>query len=383
MRRTSGGRASWCIPGGRARTCPEGLLVDTDLRWLLLSNLARLGLAGEAEIAAEQQRDPSVTGAEQAAGSRAAQPTAAAKAEAWRLAVETDEITNTVHQAICLSFWLRGQDEALLPYVDRYFAAAEDISALRGVWADKGGVLRKNALRWLFPWPMDKQAFLDRLDPWLTGAPLSDAARRVVDERRDDLVRALRCQAGRVTGRAGNSDFRGDDDAGHREREFDAPDLLGFLGKRTIAGVEAYAVEAGRQRYARTVCLTHGPGMVGAGLDRTDPAGDHAVGPDGPGRGCRSGPSAVRRRCAGPDHRRTPEPVRAAAAAGREPARAAGAGHGRRGRDGLPDHDRAAGLSGRRCDLRGQAGGRVRGAGGPARPGPDPAVPHRRRPRGR
>ena len=32
-----------------------------------------------------------MTGAEQAAGARAAQPTAAAKAEAWRLAVETDE----------------------------------------------------------------------------------------------------------------------------------------------------------------------------------------------------------------------------------------------------------------------------------------------------
>jgi aminopeptidase N len=174
---------------------PEGLLIDTDLRWLLVANLSRLGLVGEAEIAAEQERDASVTGAEQAAGSRAAQPTAAAKAEAWRLAVETDEITNTVHQAICLSFWLRGQDEVLLPYVDRYFAAAEDISALRGVWADKGGVLRKNALRWLFPWPVDKQAFLDRLDPWLTSAPLSDAARRVIDERRDDLVRALRCQA--------------------------------------------------------------------------------------------------------------------------------------------------------------------------------------------
>ena len=131
-----------------------------------------------------------------AAGARAAQPTAAAKAEAWRLAVESDEITNTVHQAICLSFWLRGQDGVLLPYVDRYFAAAEDISALRGVWADRGGALRKNALRWLFPWPVDKQAFLDRLDRWLAGAALSDAARRIVDERRDDLVRALRCQAG-------------------------------------------------------------------------------------------------------------------------------------------------------------------------------------------
>jgi AraC family transcriptional regulator, regulatory protein of adaptative response / DNA-3-methyladenine glycosylase II len=45
-------------------------------------------------------------------------------------------------------------------------------------------------------------------------------------------------------------------------REFDAPGLLGFLGKRTIAGVEAYAVEPGRLRYARTVGLPHGPGMV-------------------------------------------------------------------------------------------------------------------------
>jgi aminopeptidase N len=175
---------------------PEGLVLDADLRWLLLANLARLGLVGETEIAAEQERDPSVTGSEQAAGARAAQPTAAAKAEAWRLAVESDEITNTVHQAICLAFWLRGQDELLLPYVDRYFATAEDISALRGVWADKGAALRKNVLRWLFPWPLDKQAFVDRLDPWLAAAPLSDAARRIIAERRDDLLRALRCQTG-------------------------------------------------------------------------------------------------------------------------------------------------------------------------------------------
>ena len=131
-------------------------MLDADLRWLLLANLARLGPVGEAEIAAEQERDPSVTGAEQAAGSRAAQPTAAAKAEAWRLAVETDEITNTVHQAICLSFWQRGQDEVLLPYVDRYFAAAEDISAARGL--GRQGVAAQERAPLALPWPLDKQA---------------------------------------------------------------------------------------------------------------------------------------------------------------------------------------------------------------------------------
>ena len=64
--------------------------VDTDLRWLLVDNLARLGRIDEAGIAAEEERDTSITGAEQAAGARAARPTAAAKAEAWRLAVEED-----------------------------------------------------------------------------------------------------------------------------------------------------------------------------------------------------------------------------------------------------------------------------------------------------
>lgn len=43
---------------------------------------------------------------------------------------------------------------------------------------------------------------------------------------------------------------------------FAAPELLGFLGSRTIAGVETYAVEGGRPRYARTLRLPQGPGML-------------------------------------------------------------------------------------------------------------------------
>ena len=43
---------------------------------------------------------------------------------------------------------------------------------------------------------------------------------------------------------------------------FSAAALLGFLGRRTIAGVEAYAVTDGQVRYARTVRLAHGPGLI-------------------------------------------------------------------------------------------------------------------------
>ena len=53
----------------------------------------------------------------------------------------------------------------LEPYIDRYFATAEDISASRGVWATKGTTLRKSVLRNLFPWPADLRGFLDPARP--------------------------------------------------------------------------------------------------------------------------------------------------------------------------------------------------------------------------
>jgi AraC family transcriptional regulator, regulatory protein of adaptative response / DNA-3-methyladenine glycosylase II len=43
---------------------------------------------------------------------------------------------------------------------------------------------------------------------------------------------------------------------------FDAVALLSFLGRRTVAGVETYAAERGRLRYARTLHLSHGPGLL-------------------------------------------------------------------------------------------------------------------------
>ena len=137
----------------RPRRARRAWSIDRDLRWLLVGQLARLGRIDEAGIDAEQARDNSSTGAELAAGARAARPTAEAKAEAWRLACETDEVTNSVQSAICVSFGQRGQDDVLAPYVEPYLAMVEDASALRGVWATKGEALRTTAVRNLFPVP--------------------------------------------------------------------------------------------------------------------------------------------------------------------------------------------------------------------------------------
>ncbi len=174
---------------------PKALAIDPELRWTLVTNLARLGWLDDTAISAELERDATITGAQQAAGARAAQPAAAAKVNAWQLAVEDDTIPNGTQSAICLGFWQRGQDELLAPYIARYFEAAEAISSASGIWATRGISMRNNVLRFLFPWPVEKQPVLLELDSWLERTELTASVRRIIDERRDDLIRALRCQA--------------------------------------------------------------------------------------------------------------------------------------------------------------------------------------------
>ncbi|HYP44139.1 MAG TPA: aminopeptidase N [Propionibacteriaceae bacterium] len=173
---------------------PAGLTIDTSLRWLVVTELARLGAVAESVIEAERQADNTIMGAEHAAAARATQPHATAKAEAWALAVTGDEVPNETHKRICQQFWQRGQEDILEPYVSRYFEAAEDISASRGVWATKGISLRKNVLASLFPLSTDPAGLLSRVDAWLDQSHLSDSVSRVIRERRDDTERALRCQ---------------------------------------------------------------------------------------------------------------------------------------------------------------------------------------------
>ena len=66
----------------------EGLAVDFEMRWTLLTALVAAGAADAAEIDAERAREDTATGRERAARARAARPTAEAKEEAWAAAVE-------------------------------------------------------------------------------------------------------------------------------------------------------------------------------------------------------------------------------------------------------------------------------------------------------
>jgi aminopeptidase N len=173
---------------------PQGLAVDTDLRWVIVRNLARAGAIGEAEIEAELARDATARGAEQAAGARAARPTEAAKADAWRIATQDADVPNETHFQVCQSFWQFEQEAVLSPYVERYFAVASAISDGTDGWAERSSAIKQHVLGRLFPAPLADRTALQFLDAWLQRSSLTDAVRRQVLEQRDDAERALRCQ---------------------------------------------------------------------------------------------------------------------------------------------------------------------------------------------
>ena len=166
-----------------------GLSVDTDLRWTLLTALARVGAADESDIAAELDRDPTISGKERAAAARAVRPTAEAKEQAWHVAVEDASTPNETRRQTAAAFQVSGQSDVLAPYVGRYLDMAATIIEDKGVW------IGQVALIYLFPLANPSQDTLDAVDTWLSSTEASAAAVRYVSEGRDDLARALRARS--------------------------------------------------------------------------------------------------------------------------------------------------------------------------------------------
>ncbi|MFC0622559.1 aminopeptidase N [Kribbella deserti] len=169
---------------------PEGLVIDTDLRWTLLAGLARLGRIDAAEIDDELTRDSTITGQERAAQARAARPSAEAKAEAWRIAVESEDTPNETQFRTILGFSQPGQEDLLRPYVGKYLEAAKD------VYGRLGSSMGENVLVYLAPKSLPEQATLDALSNWLEteGQSVDAPTLRYVGEARADLARALAAQ---------------------------------------------------------------------------------------------------------------------------------------------------------------------------------------------
>ena len=168
----------------------EGLEVDTDLRWIILGELARLGRADDARIDEELARDNTISGQEFAAAARASMPTAEAKAAAWEKAMVDPNVPNETHRSIVKAFPRAGQDEVLAPYLGEVPRRGRaDLGACSA--PHKASV----ALEFIFPRVLASQELLDTVDAWLETATANPGAIRYVKEGRADVARALAAQA--------------------------------------------------------------------------------------------------------------------------------------------------------------------------------------------
>ncbi|GGZ92826.1 aminopeptidase N [Streptomyces subrutilus] len=167
----------------------EGLAVDTELRWAFLERLVATGVADDAAVAAELERDATAAGERHAATARAARPTAEAKAAAWASVVDSGDLPNAVQEAVIGGFVQTDQRELLAPYTARYFAAVKE------VWETRSHEIAQQVAVGLYPALQVSQETLDATDAWLASAEPNAALRRLVSESRAGVERALRAQA--------------------------------------------------------------------------------------------------------------------------------------------------------------------------------------------
>ena len=172
----------------------EGLDVDQDLRWDLLTGLVAAGRFGEERIHAEEARDRTTTGRERAAEARAAIPTPEAKEATWRALVDDASMPNETQVRV-----LRGltsverRPDLLVPFVSEY------VEAIDSLWSSRTFHMAENLLTGL--WSCATVG-LDGADPaaalegWLESHAQAPAAlRRIVRENLDDTRRVARAQA--------------------------------------------------------------------------------------------------------------------------------------------------------------------------------------------
>ena len=181
-------------------TALDGLDVDQDLRWDLLTGLVAAGRFGEEQIRTEEDRDRTTTGRERAAEARAAVPTPEAKQTTWRALVDDASMPNETQVRV-----LRGlanverHPELLEPFV------AEYVDVIDSVWSSRTFHMAENLLTGLWSCVtvgLDGADPASALEGWLDSHAEAPAAlRRIVRENLDDTRRTARAQAAEISGR--------------------------------------------------------------------------------------------------------------------------------------------------------------------------------------
>ena len=170
-------------------TTLDGLAIDVDLRWGLLTRLTTTGFWGPERIDAEQARDNTAFGAQSAAFARAGVPTAEAKAAAWTLLTETKDVANSIYQYTAMGFRQPEQLSLLEPYVARYFVDAPQVCELHEHH------MSEDFLIFVYPSLFVEEATVEMTSEFIDSHANGNVAMlRYMREGRANLVRAMRAR---------------------------------------------------------------------------------------------------------------------------------------------------------------------------------------------
>jgi len=178
--------ASWY----NGKDVPNGLQVDTDLRWTLLSRMVRQGVAAEAEIEAELAIDNSSKGHEESVRLKASIPNVTAKAAAWESIVEKADASNAIVENTIAGFNDYENPALHSEFIAKYFAM------LPKLWqGDRGYHVAQNITIGLYPMPLLSEELVKATEAFLAQSDIEPSARRFVSEQLANLNRALAARA--------------------------------------------------------------------------------------------------------------------------------------------------------------------------------------------
>jgi aminopeptidase N len=167
---------------------PDGLTVDTELRWSLLAALAAQGAATDEEIGRELDGDRTASGEREAAYARALLPTLENKARVWARLTGGEDLPNWLHRSLLQGFQHSTQVELTAPYAAKFFEVVDE------VWKRSDSEPAQEFVMMAYPAYQVREETVDATDAWLAGDGHNPSLRRLVAEGRDGVLRALKAR---------------------------------------------------------------------------------------------------------------------------------------------------------------------------------------------
>ncbi|MFT8787871.1 MAG: aminopeptidase N [Bifidobacterium psychraerophilum] len=153
----------------------EGLTVDNNLRWAIITALAAQDLLADGEIDAELAKKDTTENREFAIGAKASVPTDSVKAWAWDAALHDESLTNSQIEEVAGGFSDNAVPALYVDYVQRYFDSVD------WIWKNKSFHVAESLIdplsgRGLYPRYADPAQLVAAGEQWLASHQDADRA---------------------------------------------------------------------------------------------------------------------------------------------------------------------------------------------------------------